>query len=67
MAFKIKEEQILYNAKGKRTHVLLPIKTYEKLLESIEDAEDIRAIREVEHEKTIPWEEAKKRLSKKRR
>ena len=67
MAFKIKEEQILYNAKGKRTHVLLSIKTYEKLLESIEDAEDIRAIREVEHEKTIPWEEAKKRLSKKRR
>ena len=67
MAFRIKEEQILYDAKGKKTHVLLPIKTYKKLLEYLEDFEDIQAMKEVEHEKAIPWEEAKKILTKHRR
>ncbi|MDI6766710.1 MAG: hypothetical protein QME52_07815 [Bacteroidota bacterium] len=67
MAFKVKEEQILYNVKGKQTHVLLPIKTYKELLEYLEDFEDIQAMKEVEHEKAIPWEEAKKILAKHRK
>jgi len=66
MAYKIKEEQILYNAKGERTHVLLPYKRYESLIEQIEDLEDVKAAKEVEHEEDIPWEEAKKKLAKKR-
>jgi hypothetical protein len=62
----VKEGQILYDARGKKTHIVLPIKTYEEMLESLEDAEDIRAIRAVLHERTIPWAEIKTQLQKKR-
>lgn len=67
MAFKVKEEQILYDTKGRKTHIVLPMKTYKKLLEYLEDFEDIQAMKEVEHEKAIPWEEAKKILAKRRK
>jgi hypothetical protein len=65
MNLKIKEAQVLYDAKGRKTHVLLPYKRYEKLIEHIEDLEDIKAAKEVEHEEDIPWEEVKKKLDKK--
>ena len=67
MSYKVKEAQVLYNAKGRKTHVLLPFKTYEKLLEYLEDVEDLQAMKEVEHEKPIPWEQAKKILAKRRK
>ncbi|MDP2210050.1 MAG: hypothetical protein Q8K98_14940 [Bacteroidota bacterium] len=67
MNLKIKEAQVLYDAKGNKTHVLLPYKRYEKLIELIEDLDDIQAIKEVEHEGDIPWEEVKKKLDKKKR
>lgn len=66
MNLKIKEAQVLYDAKGNKTHVLLPYKKYEKLIEHIEDLEDIEAAKEVEHEEDIPWEEVKKRFTKKK-
>ncbi len=66
MAFRVKEQQILYDAKGKKTHVILPFSSYKRLMSRLEDLEDIKAAREVEHEEDIPWEEAKKRLAKKR-
>jgi hypothetical protein len=65
MAHIIKEPQVLYDARGRKTHVVLPITTYKELLERLEDAEDLKAIKEVEHEKTIPWSEVKKQLRKK--
>ena len=67
MSYKVKEAQVLYDARGRRTHVLLPFKTYEKLLEFLEDFGDLQAMKEVEHEKPIPWEEAKKILAKRRK
>jgi hypothetical protein len=67
MPYRVKEAQVLYDAKGRKTHVLLPFKTYEKLLEYLEDFEDLQAMKEVEHEKPIPWEEAKRILAKRRR
>ena len=67
MSYKVKEAQVLYDAKGKKTHVLLPFKTYEKLLEYLEDFDDLQAMKEVEHEKPISWEEAKKILAKRRK
>jgi hypothetical protein len=67
MPYRVKEEQVLYNAKGKKTHVLIPFKRYEKLMEYLEDLEDLQAMKEVENEPDIPWEEVKKRLSKKKR
>jgi hypothetical protein len=67
MGFKVKEKEILYDAKGKKSHVLLSYKRYEKLIEEIEDAQDLLAIKEVEHEKDIPWGEAKKILATKQK
>lgn len=60
----VKEAQVLYDAKGKKSHVVLPYRKYEQLLELIEDSLDLRAMREVEHEKTIPWEIAKRKLKR---
>ena len=67
MAYKIKEEQILYNAKGKRTHVLLPYKRFEKLIAHLEDLEDLKSIEEVRSEPDIPLEEVKKKILKRKR
>ena len=63
----IKEAQVLYDAKGKKTHVLLPFKSYQKIIEYLDDLDDLKAIKEVEKEVSIPWEEAKKILSKRRK
>jgi hypothetical protein len=53
----------IINDKGEKTEVVLPIELYEALLERIEDAEDIQAIKEAMKEPDfIPWEEAKKQL-----
>jgi hypothetical protein len=67
MSNLLKEPQVLYDAQGKRSHVLIPYKKYEKMLELLEDAMDIKAMKEVEHEKTIPWEAAKRKLYKRPR
>jgi len=67
MPYKVKEEQVLYDARGKKTHVLMPFKRYEKLMEYLEDLDDLHAMKEVEDEPDIPWEEVKRRLSKKKR
>lgn len=61
----VKEAQVLYDTRGNQTHVVLPIRKYEKLMELLEDVEDIRFIRAVENEKRILWSEVKKRLRKK--
>ncbi|MDE3058973.1 MAG: hypothetical protein KGJ59_13560, partial [Bacteroidota bacterium] len=53
----VKEAQVLYDARGKKSHVLLPYKKYEKMLELLENALDAKAMDEVKDEKTIPWEE----------
>lgn len=66
MPYMVKEAQVLYDAKGRKTHVLLPFKTCERLLEYLEDFEDIQSMKEVEHEKPIPWEQAKKILERNR-
>ncbi len=62
---QVKEAQVLYDIRGKKTHVVLPIKKYEEILELLEDALDSKAMDEVENEKTIPLPEMKKQLRKK--
>ena len=64
---QVKEAQVLYDVRGKKTHVVLPIKKYEEILERLEDALDLKAMDEVEDEKTIPWEKAKRLLKKRLR
>jgi hypothetical protein len=66
MTHSLKEPQVLYDARGRKTHVVLPLKSYQELLERLEDAEDIKAIKQVEHEKTVSWSDVKKQLHKKR-
>jgi hypothetical protein len=61
---RVKEGQILYDAQGKRTHIVLPFKKYEEMLRRLEDADDLKTMKEVEDERSIPWRAAKKRLRK---
>ena len=60
--------EYVVNERGERTKVILSIEEYERLVEIIEDAEDVRIaneqlekLRSGESER-IPWEEAKRRM-----
>jgi hypothetical protein len=55
--------------KGNKSAVLLPIKEYDKLLEELEDAEDIRLFEAGKADKSpaIPIDEAFKMIEAKRR
>jgi hypothetical protein len=47
---KTMETQFLTDEKGNRTAVLLPIKKYNKLIEKLEDLEDVRLYDEAKRE-----------------
>jgi hypothetical protein len=53
----------IVDADGKRTEVVLPIVLYERLLEELEELEDIRDFDEAmkDHD-FVPWDEVKKQL-----
>jgi len=63
----IREPQVLYDAKGHKTHVVLPFVQYQAMIELMEDALDLKAMKEVESEKSIPWKQAMKQLSRRKR
>jgi hypothetical protein len=48
------EATFLYNEKGEKTHVLLPVEVYEELLE---DLQDLATVAELEEEGAIPFDE----------
>lgn len=56
LPFKV---QFVVDAKGRKTHAQLDIRTFERLVEELEMAEDVRAYREVmaRNEPTLSWEE----------
>jgi hypothetical protein len=56
----MKEPQFLTNAKGERIKVVIDIDEYEKILEELEDLEDIRAVdeRKAAGEVPIPFDQA---------
>jgi flagellar motility protein MotE (MotC chaperone) len=64
--------QYVVDEQGKRVGVMLPIEEYERMLEELEESEDIRAAdearREIENgeDELVPWEEAKKRIGEER-
>lgn len=73
MATKTKKQQpprarkpglrYIVDAKGKKTEVVLPIEVYERLIEELEELEDIRDYDEAMKDgEFIPWEEVKKQL-----
>ena len=57
-----KKIKYIYDNKGNKTDVIIPINKYENLLE---DLADIKAIEDRRHEKSVPLEEIEKRLYKK--
>ena len=55
MGSMIKEAKVLYDGKGGKTLVPLPYKRYAELLAYLEDADDLRAMKEAESdEPNIP-------------
>ena len=62
------KENFLVNDQGKRVAVMLPIKQYDKLLEALEELEDIKAYdaAKAKNEATVPLREAikKRKLNK---
>jgi hypothetical protein len=53
--------QYVTDEKGRKKSVILPVETYEEMLE---DIQDLVAVAERRKEKTISFEEMKKRLKK---
>jgi len=53
--------QYVTDNKGRRTSVILPVETYEEMLE---DIQDLVAVAERRKDKTVPLIEMKKRLKK---
>jgi hypothetical protein len=53
----------IVDADGKRTEVVLPVVLYERLLEELEELEDVRDFDEAMTDRDfVPWEEVKKQL-----
>ena len=63
------EIQYLTNAKGKKKAIVLPIKMYEKLLDKLDELEDIRLYNEAKknEENYIPIDEVFKIIEVKRK
>lgn len=57
-----KKIRYIYDDKGNKTDVIIPINKYENLLE---DLADLKAIEDRKHEKPVSFEEVKKRFYKK--
>ena len=57
-----KKIRYIYDDKGNKTDVIIPINKYENLLE---DLADLQTIENRRHEKSVPFEEVKKRFYKK--
>lgn len=57
-----KKIRYIFDGNGKKTDVVIPINKYEEMLE---DLCDLQAIEERKHEKSISFEEVKKKFNKK--
>jgi len=66
------EARYITDASGKRQSVILSIEEYERLLQALEDLEDLRAADEALAEiargedELIPWEQAKREMDEER-
>lgn len=57
----VSREQLVVDAKGKKTAVILPLKRYQRLME---DLHDLGVVAERRSEEPIALEEMKRRLKK---
>jgi PHD/YefM family antitoxin component YafN of YafNO toxin-antitoxin module len=67
----MQESRYITDENGERTAVILSIEEYERLMEAVEDLEDLEHIKaaretrariEAGEEETIPWEQARGRI-----
>ena len=67
--------QYVVDESGKRVGVILPVEEYERMVEELEDFEDILAVQAYDRAKAeiedgddevIPWEQAKKEIGEER-
>ena len=65
---KHQSPQYITDVNGKKLSVILPVKDYERMLEELEDQEDVRAYDEVKsrNEESIPFEQYLKERKKSR-
>jgi hypothetical protein len=63
------KERYLTDAAGKRTAVVLDIADYERLLEELEELDDVRAYDEAKaaHEEPVPLEPVVERIRRRRK
>lgn len=68
MIAKPVQPQFVVDEEGNRTAVILDLKSYEELMEAVEELEDIRAYDEAKarNEKPIPLEQAIREIEKAR-
>ena len=69
------ETRYIVDENGKRVSVILPIEEYERMIEELEDFEDILAVQAYDRAKAelergedevIPWEQAKREIEEER-
>jgi phd_YefM len=58
------EIQYLTDARGKKNAIVLPIKMYEKMIEDMEDMEDLLAVLQRKNSRASPFSEALERIKK---
>lgn len=56
--------QFLTDTKGKKKAIVLPIKMYEKMIEDLEEMQDILAVFQRKDSSTSPFSEALERIKK---
>lgn len=61
-----KKEKYIVDSQGKKTAVVLDIKEYKKILERLEDLDDIRYVKEHLAEESVPYEAVRRRLRAKK-
>jgi hypothetical protein len=66
------EARYLVDENGNRTEIILPVELYERMIEELEELDDIRAAEEARRElengadELIPWKQAKKEIEEER-
>jgi hypothetical protein len=64
--------QYVVDENGERVSVILPIEVYERLIEELEELDDVKAAEEARREietgadELIPWEQAKREMEEER-
>ena len=58
------EIQYLTDAKGKKKAIVIPIKMYEKMIEDLEEMEDLLAVLQRKNSPKIPFSEGLEKIKK---